>query len=133
MKRTASTKRDTTERQSLRKRVKQFYRRFNQARWEDCYALIDPQLTQPGKVKLHTYAELMQAFKDVYGSVKPRWTRLNLHLEGAPKQGDKRPFAYVYVVWQDNAHGFHLFRERWIKDRDDWFTRVAGLVPNKPD
>ena len=59
----------------------------------------------------------MQVFKDAYGSVKPWWTRLSLHLDTSPKQTDKRPFAYVYVIWQDDTHGFHMFRERWIKDR----------------
>jgi hypothetical protein len=110
--------------------VKQFYVRFNQSDWNGCYALIDPQLIQQGKVKLDTYSELMRAFKRVYGSVKPWLVRLSLHLDAASKGGDKRPFAYVYVVWQDNSHGFHMFRERWIKDDGHRFTRVVGLVPN---
>ena len=134
MKRTVhSTPRETSERQSLRRRVNQFYRRFNNGDWENCYALIDPELTRQGKVRLETYSELMQAFKDVYGSVK-RWsTRLSLHLDVAPKQRDKRSFAYVYVIWQDESHGFHMFRERWIRSRGQWFTRVVGLVPNRQE
>src|SRR3990172_7962755 len=123
-KRTARTKkRDTTERQALRRRVQQFYRRFNKGAWEDCYALIDPELTKQGKVKFGVYSDLMLAFKEVYGSVKPRWTDLSLHLDATPKQRDKRSFAYVYVLWQDEAHGFHMFRERWIQDDGKWFTR----------
>lgn len=94
--------------------------------------MIDPLLTRRGKVKLDAYAELMQAFKDAYGTIKLRWTRLSLHLKAAPKQSDQRPFAYVYLVWQDGAHGFHMFRERWVKNHGQWFTRVVGLVPNKP-
>jgi hypothetical protein len=113
--------------------VKQFYRRFNKADWGACHALIDPQLTRQGKVKVETYSELMQTFKDVYGSVKPRWTRLSLHLRAAPTQRDKRPFAYVYVIWQDDAHGYHMFRERWIKDHGQWFTRIVGLIPNRQE
>jgi hypothetical protein len=128
-----STKGAAAERKALWGRVKRFYVRFNKADWDGCYALIDPQLTQPGKVQRDTYSELMQAFKDVYGSVKLRWTRLSLHLDAARKQRDKRPFAYVYVIWQDDAHGFHLFRERWVKDHGQWFTRVAGLVPNRQE
>jgi hypothetical protein len=73
----------------------------------------------------------MQAFKNVYGSVNLWLTRVSLHLDGAPKQSDKRPFAYVYVIWQDDVHNFHMFRERWIKDHGRWFTRVVGLVPNR--
>jgi len=124
--------REVAERAALRRRVKQFYRRFNQADWDACYALIDPQFTRHGKVKLDTYSELMQTFKDAYGSVKPWSTRLHLHLDPTAKQSDKRPFAYVYIVWQDEAHGFHMFRERWVKDRGQWCTRVVGLVPNRP-
>jgi hypothetical protein len=128
-----TTKRDAAVREALRRRVKQFYRRFNKADWAGCHELIDPQLRQQGKVNLDTYSELMQAFKNVYGSVKPWTTRLSLHMEATPKQRDQRPFAYVYVVWQDEVHGFHMFRERWVKDDGWWFTRVMGLVPNRQD
>jgi hypothetical protein len=125
--------RERAERQALRRRVQQFYRRFNKGAWEGCYALIDPQLTQEGKVQLGTYADLMQAFKEVYGAIKPRWTDLSLHLDPSPKQRDKRPFAYVYILWQDEAHVFHMFRERWIQNHGQWFTRVVGLVPNRQE
>jgi hypothetical protein len=120
-----------TEREALRRRVKQFYGRFNKSDWDGCYSLIDPLLIQNGKVKLDTYAELMQTFKDVYGIVRPWLTRLSLHLDATSKQGDKRPFAYVYVIWQDGTHGFHMFQERWIRDNGQWFTRVVGLVPKR--
>jgi hypothetical protein len=123
--------REATERAALRRRVQQFYRRFNQADWDACHALIDPRLTEHRKVKREAYTELMQAFKDAYGRVNPWSTRLHLHLDPSPKQSDPRPFAYVYIIWQDDAHGFHMFRERWVKDRGQWFTRVAGLVPNR--
>jgi hypothetical protein len=113
--------------------VKQFYSRFNEADWEGGYALIDTQLTNQGKVKLATYAELMQAFKDEYGNANPWLTRLRLHLDPTPKQHGTRSFAYVYVIWQDDTHGFHMFRERWVKDDGQWFTRVVGLVPNSPE
>jgi hypothetical protein len=75
----------------------------------------------------------MQAFKNTYGSVNLWFTRLSLHLDASSNQRDKRPFAYVYLVWQDDAHGFHMFRERWIKDSGRWFTRVVGLVPNRQE
>jgi len=134
MKRTVDcAKRDTSERAALRRRVKHFYVRFNRADWHKCYALIDPQLTQLGRVKLDTYSGLMQTFKDVYGSVNLWLTRLSLHLHATPKQPDKRPFAYVYVIWQDDSHQFHMFRERWVKDHGQWFTRVVGLVPNRQE
>lgn len=125
-----SAPRVDTEREALRRRVKQFYFRFNEENWENCHALIDPKLTQQGKVELALYIERMRAFKSVYGNVKPWCTRLSLHLDAASNQPGKRPFAYVYVIWQDDKHAFHMFRERWIKDHGRWFTRVVGLVPN---
>lgn len=125
-----SIQRGSSERVGLRRRVKQFYRRFNEEAWAACYSLIDPQLTEQGKVELATYSERMQAFKKVYRSVRLWLTRVSLHLDASSNPRDKRPFAYVYVIWQDDAHGFHMFRERWIKDNGRWFTRVVGLVPN---
>jgi hypothetical protein len=125
--------RERAERQALRRRVQQFYRRFNKGGWEDCYALIDPELTRQGKVNVDTYGNLMQRFKETYGNVKSRWTNLSLHMDATPKQRDKRPFAYVYILWQDEAHAFHMFRERWVQNHGEWFTRVVGLVPNLQD
>ena len=124
-------KRDTIEREALRRRVKLFYRRFNKADWAGCHALIDPQIILKGRVKPGLYSEMMQAFKNVYGSVNLWFTRVSLHLKATPNQSDKRPFAYVYVIWQDDSHRFHIFQERWIKDHGQWFTRVVGLVPNR--
>jgi hypothetical protein len=125
--------RERVERQGLRRRVQQFYRRFNKGAWQDCFGLIDPHLTQEGKVEFRAYADLMQTFKEMYGSIKPRWTDLSFHLDASPKQRDKRPFAYVYVLWQDEAHAFHMFRERWVLEDGQWFTRVVGLVPNRQE
>jgi hypothetical protein len=125
------SERAVTERRALRRRLKRFYRAFSKADWAACYSLIDPRLTEQGRVNLASYSELMQAFKDVYGNVQLWCTRVSLHMDGAPKQKDARPFAYVYVIWQDDAHGFHMFRERWVRADGKWFTRVVGLVPNK--
>ena len=119
------------ERETLRRRVKRFYRRFNRSDWEACFSLIDPQLADAGRVNLSTYADRMGAFKRVYGNLKLWHTRISMHFEPSDKQTDRRPFAYVYVVWQDEAHEFHMFRERWIKDAGKWSTRVVGLVPNR--
>ena len=126
-----STERTVSERKALGRRVKLFYRRFNVEAWEACYRLIDPKLTQNGKVELAVYSERMRAFKTVYGSVKPWLTRLSLHLDASPHQRDTRPFAYVYLIWQDEAHEFHMFRDRWVKENAHWYTRVVGLVANR--
>jgi hypothetical protein len=122
---------DAADRQALRRRVKQFYARFNKTDWDRCYALVDPQLRRHGKVNRGVYTHSLAVFKEAYGSVRLWLTRLSLHMGGAPRHGDKRPFAFVYVIWQDDAHEYHMFRERWVKDDSRWFTRVAGLVPNK--
>ena len=74
--------------------------------------------------------ECLQSFREVYGTISLWYIRISLHLDPATNKRDPRPFAYVYVVWQDQAHAFHMFRERWVQDAGRWFTRVAGLVPN---
>jgi hypothetical protein len=104
---------------------------FNRGRWDECFSLIDPKLREQGKVQPSPYSEGLQAFKEVYGTIKPWHVQLSLHLDASANKHDERPFAYVYVVWQDEVHGFHMFRERWVKQGDRWFTRVAGLVANR--
>jgi hypothetical protein len=104
---------------------------FNRGQWDKCFAMIDPKLQDESKVIFPTYASGLQTFKDAYGSVNPWYTRINLHLDASSSKHDKRPFAYVYIVWQDPARGFHMFRERWVKHAGHWYTRVVGLVPNR--
>jgi hypothetical protein len=129
----ASRAADAPERRALRRRVENFYRRFNRGAWEECYALVDPRLRDADRVALSSYAESLRAFGEAYGSVRPWYVRISLHLDARSNKRDARPFAYVYVVWQDAANEFHMFRERWVKDGDEWFTRVAGLVVNRRD
>jgi hypothetical protein len=109
------------------------YEWFNQELWEKCFSLIDPQLVERSGVHLPVYCETLQTFKKTYGRVRPWHIRINLHLDASSNKHDKRPFAYVYVVWQDDSHGFHMFRERWIKHDGKWFTRVVGLVVNQQE
>ena len=88
------------------------YDLFNEGTWENCFALIDPKLTDDQKVERSLHAKQLQAFKHIYGTIKPWHVRISLHLDASPQQQDKRPFAFVYVVWQDAVHGFHMFRDR---------------------
>jgi hypothetical protein len=118
------------EQNSLRRRVKRMYDSINRENWGNCFALIDPKLREQAKVRLPEYSERMRAFKAAYREIKPWHVRLSLHLDATGNKHDPRPFAYVYVVWQDASHGFHMFRERWVRDSDGWFSRVVGLVPN---
>jgi hypothetical protein len=126
-----SSARTAPERKALRRRVEQMYDWLNQERWEKCYSLIDPQLREPGKVEAPVYAERLQAFKKAYGGITPWFIRISLHCDASSNKNDARPFAYVYVIWQDERHAFHMFRERWVKNGDRWYTRVVGLVPNQ--
>ena len=123
----------SVERQALRRRVRRMYDWFDEGRWEKCFSLVDPKLREQSRVQLPTYAAGMQAFKEAYGTVHPWMVRISLHLDESPARQDMRQFAYVYVIWQDDAKRFHMFQERWVKDSDRWFTRVAGLVPARED
>jgi hypothetical protein len=121
------------EREALRRRVKQMVDWFNRGLWDKCFSLIDPKLREQSKVDSSIYAQGLQSFKEAYGMIRPWYVRISLHLDASSNKRDGRPFAYVYVVWQDDAHQFHMFRERWVRDSDHWFTRVVGLIPNRQD
>ena len=122
-----------SDREALRRRIKQMYVGFNRERWEKCYLLIDPRLRDQSKVQLPVYMRQLKAFKETYGAIKPWHVRISLHLDNKASKRADRPFAYVYVVWQDDAHEFHMFRERWVKQDGRWYTRVAGLVANQQE
>jgi hypothetical protein len=104
---------------------------FEKGSWEKCFSLVDPKLREQSKVQLSSYTERMRAFKETYGRIHPWLIKISLHLDMSSSHRDKRSCAYVYVIWQDVANKFHMFQERWIQDSGRWFTRVAGLVPNR--
>jgi hypothetical protein len=124
---------DASERQALRGRVKRLHEWLNRGDWEKCFSLVDPELRKGSRIELPAYTGSLRAFKEVYGAINPWYIRISLHLDASSSKRDPRPFAYVYVVWQDEAHGFHMFRERWVKQSGRWFTRVVGLVPNRQE
>jgi hypothetical protein len=103
---------------------------FNEGAWDKCFSLVDPTLRVRGRVDQSSYEESLARFRQVYGKIEPWHLRISTHLDASSNKHDKRPFAYVYLVWQDQAHGFHMFRERWVRDSGRWYTRVVGLVPN---
>jgi len=119
----------SVERQAIRRRVRQMYHWLEKGLWEKCFSLVDPKLREPPEVQFPAYAAGMRDFREVYKRVHPWMIRISLHLDTPSSPRDKRHFAYVYVIWQDNAKRFHMFQERWVKDSGRWFTRVAGLVP----
>jgi len=129
--RTKKTLRKASEREALRKRVNQMHEWFNKEAWTKCFSLLDPRLRKQKRVEKQTYVESLRAFRKVYGELQPWYIRISLHLDGSASKHDARPFAYVYVVWQDEEREFHMFRERWVRDSRRWFSRVVGLVPNQ--
>src|SRR5437762_656348 len=110
---------------ALRRRIREFYRGFNKERWDRCYSQVDPKLRASSRVDAEHYASGLEAFRRQYGEVEIWHVRVNLYLEAKKNKHDGRPFAYVYVFWQDGKHTFHVFRERWVLDGGKWYTRVA--------
>ena len=128
--RTKKMLRKASEREALRKRVNQMHEWFNKEAWPKCFSLLDPRLRKQKRVEKQPYIESLRLFRKVYGELQPWYIRISLHLHGSGIH-DPRPFAYVYVVWQDQKHEFHMFRERWVRHSGRWFSRVVGLVPNQ--
>lgn len=129
MPRAKATNRQRTLRATLRRRVRRLYASFNRQAWARCLALIDPALHAAHKVDAAVYEASLRRFHDAYGVIDPWHLNISLHLEGAKR--DPRPFAFVYLVWQDRDRAFHMFRERWVLDGGRWYTRVVGLVANE--
>src|SRR5262245_379817 len=117
------------QRAALRERVKRFYKtHFARKDWEKCYEHVDPRLREQRKVHPDAYAASLARFSDCYGRINIWHIDIHLHLDATKNRHDDRSFAYVYVFWQDERHQFHVFRERWVRDRGAWYTRVVGLV-----
>lgn len=128
-----SLRSETAERRALRRRVKQMYDRFNRGLWEKCFSLIDPRIREKSRVRFHLYTDGLQKFKKAYGTIRPWHVRIRLYLDWSSSKHDDGPFAYVYTVWQDDSRRFHMFRERWVRQGDHWFTQVVGLVVNRQE
>lgn len=124
------SKRRAWDSATLRQRIRTFYRHFNRANWRGCFKMIDPRLRNGARVDVDKYAAYLEHFKEFYGSVQIRYVEVKLVAKvNNPK--DNRPFAYVVIFWKDKHQSYHLFRERWIKDRERWFTRVVGLITHE--
>src|SRR5438093_13724145 len=114
MNRATNSAREASARKALRRRVKQLCEWFNHESWGKCFSLIDPRLRDQEKVEEKAYVESLRRFKEVYGKIAPWYIRISLHLDTSSNKQDARPFAYVYVVWQHQAHACHMFRERLV-------------------
>lgn len=131
MKHSAKTANDAAQRAALRRRLRSFYQKYNQDDWDRCYLYLDPKLRSAGRVDPVRYAESLNAFRRRYGAVDLWHVRVSVYLDVKNNKHDDRPFAYVYVLWQDAQKALHVFRERWVYDRGRWYTRVVGLVASE--
>jgi hypothetical protein len=114
------------DQRALLERVARFYGTFNQRDWLACFDCIDPRLkdeADPGD-----YAQVMERYFDEFGPMQLSEIRIHSMLPANTAKTDEREFAYVIVSWTDKRGGPRHFQERWIKDHDEWFTRVVGLV-----
>lgn len=111
---------------ALRRRVFNFFRAFERGNTEKCFEYLDPQLVKDDKVAPDIYARSLHQFVDRYGKLDIR--HVDTRFVPAGSKRDPRPFAYVLVFWVDARHEPHVFRERWVKEGEQWFTRVVGYV-----
>jgi hypothetical protein len=129
-KRLAGSKHDVL---SLAARINFFYRFFNQRNWARCYEYVDPKLSAKTKSGLSDYSQTMRDFFEAHGPIaQVKILKISIH-SGIEAKNDQRDFAYVVISWIDKSNELYHFRERWIKDREKWFTRVIGLVPNRSE
>jgi hypothetical protein len=119
---------DRAQRSALRRRLAGFYSAFNKEDWRGCFEYVDPRLRAESRVELGTYSASLGRFFESYGPVRRIYSKIDLYLHVTTNRHDDRAFAYVIVLWQDKHHIPHIFRERWVRDKDEWYTRVAGLV-----
>src|SRR5215207_2285152 len=89
----------SAERDAVRRRVRRFYKHFNEPNPEACFDLIDPRLRDRQRVDFGQYGALPLAFLRAYGAVTIWYTRISLHPDAGENRHDPRPFASVYVLW----------------------------------
>lgn len=112
---------------SLNRRIRNFYRDFNNKNWQACFDRLDPKLRE-GSVDHDAYVESLASFFDKYGPIEVESLELKLYLDVKNNKHDDRPFAYGVLQWQDKDGRSHVLRERWVKYGEKWYTRMVGLV-----
>jgi len=121
----------SVERARLRKQILCMLDALNECQWTRCAALIDPKIHESRTFSESAYCLSLQRFMNQYGKIELWHVRLSLHLPPHSNTRDSRPFAYASIVWKDAKHRFHMFRERWIKENDRWYSRVVGLISHQ--
>lgn len=110
----------------LRRRVFNYFRALSAGQVHKCFEYVDPALKSENKVSEESYTESLERFKNFYQTIDVASIREMMIPPGSKR--DPRAFAYVVVFWLDGKNQPHVFRERWVKQDDDWFTRVLGYV-----
>lgn len=115
---------------TIKRRIREFYRRLNRRQFGRCYSLIDPRLRDnPGTVTLFQYEKALGEFLDQIGEVQIREITIHgVHLNEPSKLYEGRDFALCKVVWQDSAGEEHSFSERWVHVESKWYNRSTGLL-----
>jgi hypothetical protein len=127
---TPTVPRGRRDKASLTQRVRYLYKFVNDRDWAKCRAYLDPRLRD--RVAAEQYGREMDAFFAAHGPIRQiTVVSANLYPAGSAR-ADDREFAYVVLSWKDRDHALHHFRERWVKDDGQWYTRVVGLVPRPP-
>jgi len=118
---------NTVEKNRLSRRIRNFYRLFNENNWEGCFERLDPEL-RGARVEFDKYADSLASFFAKYGPMRIQSVSLELFMNAKGNKHDDRPFAYGTLHWQDNKRKQHTLRERWVKSGATWYTRMIGLV-----
>jgi hypothetical protein len=124
---------ERNDRERLRHRVRRNITHINEQQFDECYNLLDPKLLSSQTAGSNDFLVSLKTFIEVYGRINVWHTKLYGTWDSRKMNGDKRPFAYAYVVWFDAQRRFHLFRQRWVRDGDLWYSRVIGLVAYDDD
>lgn len=103
----------------LRKRIKEFYRSFNQQNWEKCFSFIDPEIN----LEYQHYADSLERFYEHHGPIRVLSIDLQMHLDEPNKLYGNRSFACGTTKWREGT-----IQERWVKTGGMWFTRMTGMM-----
>jgi len=112
---------------NLEKRIFAFYDSLNRGAFDEACALTDPEI--PAKAPYKLYAQRMREFMKWCGSISIFRIDINLHINEKNTLYGDRDFAVGHIIWTDERGEEHEFRENWVKNNEQWHTRVMGFFP----
>jgi len=113
----------------LRRRVFNYFKALTEGNAQKCFNYIDPRLIEKEAVDQSVYQNMIERFKQFYQKIDISAVRILLVPRGSKR--DPRAFACVWVIWFDAKDHPHFFRERWVMQNDEWFTRVLGYLAHE--